>query len=151
MRRVTISLDDSLAEQFDRLMVEKGYENRSEAVRDLLRRMLEESRVQTGTAKHCVATLSYVYNHHERELSHRLTSSQHAHHDLILSTLHVHLDHDNCIETMVLRGPIARVQQFADSIIAERSVRHGKLNLVPVDVESPRFRHVKHTHLHPKT
>ena len=86
MERFTISLDEHLAEAFDLWIGQRGYANRSEAVRDLLRAELERSRRQTPQGLHCVACLSYVYNHHERELGERLTNMHHAHHDLTLST-----------------------------------------------------------------
>jgi CopG family transcriptional regulator, nickel-responsive regulator len=149
MQRVTISLDDELAVQFDALMAREQYQNRSEAVRDLIRRALEEDRVHRDEARHCVASLTYIYNHHERELASRLTQAQHEHHDLALSTLHVHLDHDNCLETVVLRGATRQVREFAAGIIAERGVRHGKLNLVPVELRG--YRHAGHVHAQPKT
>lgn len=150
MERFTISLPDSLAEAFDALIAARGYANRSEAVRDILRRELEEDRAAKGAAGHCVANLSYVYNHHERDLAERLVELQHEAHDLCLSTMHVHLDHDNCLETVILRGPTAAVQQFADRLVAERGVRHGKLNLVSVSREGV-ARHAHHQHLKPRT
>lgn len=151
MRRLTISIEDALAEKFDELVKLKGYQNRSEAFRDLLRRELDERRVQTGAAKHCVASVSYVYNHHERQLSTRLTDMQHAHHDVTLATLHAHLDHENCIESVILQGPAAAVMHFAEALIAEKGVRHGRINLVPVEVEKPRVKYRQHTHVHPHT
>ena len=108
MRRLTISVDDDLANAFDQLVAAKGYENRSEAFRDLLRGELDKKRLQAGDARHCVGVLSYVYNHHQRDLSRRLTTMQHEHHDVTVATLHAHLDHDNCIESVILRGPTAR-------------------------------------------
>lgn len=141
MQRFTISLDDGLALEFDRLIAQRGYRNRSEAVRDLLRAQLEASRLATGEARHCVANLSYVYNHHERELAERLTAIQHQHHDLTVSTLHAHLDHEQCIESVILRGPTQDVRAFADALMAERGVRHGNLNLVSVEAE-----HGSHAH-----
>ena len=89
MERVTISLEDGLLGEFDDYIKRKGYENRSEAIRDLLRQRLEADRLAEDRADQAVACLSYVYNHHQRELSRRLASAQHAHHDLVLSTLHV--------------------------------------------------------------
>jgi len=109
MQRLTISIDDELAATFDRLVAEKGYGNRSEAFRDLVRKALGEEQLSAGKAKHCVGTLSYVYNHHERSLAERLTTMQHEHHDLTVSTMHAHLDHENCIETVIVRGPTAAV------------------------------------------
>ena len=160
MERITISLDAELAAEFDRLIAERGYRNRSEAVRDLLRAQLEQARQKRGETTHCVANLSYVYNHHERDLAERLTSLQHGQHDLTLATLHAHLDHENCLESVLLRGPTAAVRSFADALIAERGVRHGQLNLIDVEVDAGRahghgYRPAGsghgHVHLKPKT
>src|ERR1700733_5726550 len=147
MRRITISVDDALADTFDRLVKEKGYGNRSEAFRDLLRGALGDERLEKGTAKFCVGALSYVYNHHERQLSSRLTSMQHDHHDVTVSTMHAHLDHENCIETVILRGPTAAVTRFAQDVIAQTGVRHGKFYPIPVDLESGKKS--GHAHHHP--
>jgi CopG family nickel-responsive transcriptional regulator len=149
MERFTISLDEKLASEFDRLIRERGYLNRSEAVRDMLRGKLETLRVQDKQALYCVASLSYVYNHHERDLAERLTALQHDHHDLVVASTHVHLDHDNCLETVMLRGKTEVVRRFADALIAERGVRHGQVNLVPVDAEAGHGH--GHVHSHPST
>ena len=141
MQRFTISLDEDLAAEFDRLIESRGYGNRSEAVRDLLRSQLESSRLARGEARHCVANLSYVYNHHERELAERLANIQHQHHDLTVSSLHVHLDHEHCIESVMLRGETVAVRAFADALMAERGVRHGSLNLVSVEADQSRHAH----------
>lgn len=151
MERFTISLDEQLAQQFDALIKRLGYQNRSEAVRDMLRQRLEADRIKQEAAPYCIASLSYVYNHHERGLASRLMTLQHDHHDLSLSTMHVHLDHDNCLETVVLRGSTAQVRSFAESVIAESGVRHGQLNLVPVDMDMQHHHHGEHVHSHPKT
>jgi CopG family nickel-responsive transcriptional regulator len=135
MDRFTISLDESLAEGFDLLIRSRSYGNRSEAVRDLLRREIEADRLAREDAPHCVANLSYVYNHHERRLAERLADLQHHAHGLVVSTMHVHLDHDHCLETLFLRGHTAAVRQLADKLAAESGVRHSSLNLVPVTVE----------------
>ncbi len=118
MRRLTISVDDDLADTFDRLVQEKGYGSRSEAFRDLVRGALGSAQLDAGTAKYCVGALSYVYNHHERQLASRLTGMQHDHHDLTVSTMHAHLDHENCLETVILKGPT----QSRDRLCA---VSHG--------------------------
>jgi len=146
MERFTISLDDALAQEFDRLIAERGYDNRSEAVRDILRGHLDRLRESRDVDGPCVATLSYVYNHHERELAERLIELQHAHHDLTLSTMHAHLDHDHCIETVILKGPARTVRRFADALVAERGVRHGQLNLVML--ESGHAHAHAHSHEH---
>lgn len=142
MRRITISVNDDLADEFDRLLNLRGYQNRSEAFRDLVRGALEADRLASETALHCVACLSYVYNHHEHDLAARVAASHHAHHDVSVSTMRVHLDHDHCLETATLRGPTADVKRFSQALIAERGVRHGHINLVPVEVGQP------HEHIH---
>lgn len=155
MERFTISLDEDLAKEFDQLIAERGYRNRSEAVRDLLRSQLEASRLERNEAEYCVANLSYVFNHHERTLTERLASLQHDHHDLVLATMHAHLDHENCIETAFLRGPTAQVREFAQTLTAERGVRHGQLNIVSLEAEPHSHAHGGHSHPHvhlkPKT
>jgi CopG family nickel-responsive transcriptional regulator len=104
MQRFTVSIEPKLAAEFDALIERRAYGNRSEAFRDLLRAELERQRDAEDPQGWCVACLSYVYNHHERDLAERLNDLQHAQHDLIVSTMHAHLDHDNCIETVLLRG-----------------------------------------------
>ncbi len=109
-------------------------------------------------ASECVGALSYVFNHHERQLASRLAAMHHDHHDVTVSAMHAHLDHDNCIETVILRGPAEVVTQFAESVIAEKGVRHGKFNVIPVESDTrphshghgPGHQH-KHTHIRPRT
>jgi CopG family nickel-responsive transcriptional regulator len=152
MDRFTISLDEGLATAFDELIKERGYATRSEAVRDILRSHLQASDEKRNDKGSCVANLSYVYNHHERDLSERLVGIQHAHHDLTVSTMHAHLDHDECMETVILKGPIAQVRAFAEEMMAERGVRHGQLNVVGVEMThshshgGPAHRHLKPRH-----
>ena len=148
MRHLTISVDDDLADTFDRLVKEKGYGSRSEAFRDLLRSALGEQQFRTGEAQYCVGTLSYVYDHHERQLASRLTAMQHDHHDLTVSTMHAHLDHDNCIETVILRGPTAAVVAFAQSVMAQSGVRHGNFHPIPIEVDTPDVKRHRHVHAH---
>jgi CopG family nickel-responsive transcriptional regulator len=150
MRRLTISVDDDLADTFDELVERQGYLNRSEAFRDLVRKALGEAEVVAGKAKWCVATVSYVYDHHERQLANRLTQIQHDHHDVTVATQHIHLDHENCLETVVLKGKIADVRACADGIIAQTGVRHGNVHLVPVEIEMERYVRVGHSHIHPR-
>jgi CopG family nickel-responsive transcriptional regulator len=145
MQRVTISVDDALADQFDALAEARGYESRSEAIRDLLREALRNGQSQVHEG-YCVANLSYVYNHRERDLAAVLADVQHAHHDLVLATAHVHLDHDYCLETVMLKGPVARVRIFSDHIQAQRGVRHGALNVIQVE-RGDQHAH-EHAHVH---
>ncbi|MBI5331313.1 MAG: nickel-responsive transcriptional regulator NikR [Betaproteobacteria bacterium] len=154
MERITISLDETLAQEFDDLIRTRGYGNRSEAVRDMIRAELEKHRLQTEQAPHCVASLSYVYDHHERRLAERLTDMQHHAHDLVVSSMHVHLDHDHCLESLFLRGPTGAVRAFAESLSAERGVRHGQLNLVPVAMDQASHPHrliSGHLHSRPRS
>ena len=154
MERFTISLDADLAAEFDTLIKARGYSNRSEAVRDMLRSQLESFRRERGEARHCVANLSYVYNHHERDLAERLTQLQHDHHNLSVSAMHAHLDHEHCIESLILRGLSAEVRDFSAILIAQRGVRHGQLNMIAVEIDKDRHAHphgrdeTSHTHRH---
>ena len=148
MERFTISLSEGLAKQFDELIHRKGYENRSEAVRDLVRAELESFRLQQEEAPYCIASLSYVYNHHARDLAERLTNLQHEHHQIVLSTMHVHLDHDNCMETLILRGATTEVSAFANHLMAEPEVRHGRINIVPVELDDHHGHGHGHDHTH---
>jgi CopG family nickel-responsive transcriptional regulator len=155
MERITISLDEELVSQFEEFLKQRNYKNRSEAIRDMIRDTLESDRMTQSDEGHCIGTLTYVFNHEERELSRRLTHAHHHHHDVSISTLHVHLDHENCLETVVVNGSIREVKEFANAVIAQPGVRHGKLNLIPVEVEQEHHHHGgsahKHTHTHPQT
>jgi CopG family nickel-responsive transcriptional regulator len=140
MERFTISLDDKLAHEFDAWIALRGYGNRSEAVRDLLRAELETTRQHSDSEGHCIACVSYVFNHHELDLAERITSLQHEHHELTVSTMHAHLDHDHCLETVILKGATRAVQRFADAVCAQRGVHHGKVNLISVETHQPHGR-----------
>jgi CopG family nickel-responsive transcriptional regulator len=154
MERVTISVSDEFAAELAEFMKSHRYENRSEAIRDLARRGLEEARLDHGDAGDCVAALSYVFNHHTRELAKRLTDAHHDRHDLQAATTHVHLDHDNCLEVAILRGPLGAVRAFAEAVIAERGVSHGRVNFIPVVLDHGSHAHGSarhgHDHAHPK-
>jgi CopG family nickel-responsive transcriptional regulator len=132
LTRVGIAIDAELLEQFDQQIARRGYKNRSEAVRDLMRDSLIRERVSAANAK-VVGTLTLVYDHHVRQLADRLNDFQHEHHHEIVSTLHVHLDHDNCMEVIVLRGKCRSVQQIADGLISLKGIRHGQLVLTEAD------------------
>ena len=127
LTRFGISIDQQLLEQYDRLITDKGYGNRSEAIRDLIRNALIEQQVRHDDDRATVGTVTLVYDHHTRDLSEKLTEHQHAHHDAIVSTLHVHLDAHHCLEVIVVRGSAAQVRRLADELIGTRGVKHGKL------------------------
>ena len=148
MQRLTISIDDALADEFDALTAEQGYTSRSEAMRDLVRQAVEARRLAETEAGYCVANLSYIYDHGTRALAQRLNEMQHAHHHLVVSTMHSHLDHDTCLETSILRGSVKAVRTLADAIKAERGVRFTELNLISVSPNShhPVEAHGEHDH-----
>lgn len=149
MQRVTIAIDDDLLEALDALCTRRGYQNRSEAIRDMVRQAEAGERVrQSGGDDQCFAALAYVYEHETRDLARRLTSSQHDHHDLSIATMHVHLSHDDCLEVAVLRGPIRDVSAFADSVITQRGVRHGHLYIVPEAAAAHDHAGHGHPHVH---
>ena len=149
-------MSDELAAELAAFMASYRYENRSEAVRDLARLGLKRARIDHSMTGQCFATLSYVFNHHTRELATRLTEKHHAHHELHVATMHVHLDHENCLEVAVLRGEAAAAREFAKAVIAERGVKHGQVSFVPITVETSAHSHFggghghSHAHSHPK-
>jgi CopG family transcriptional regulator, nickel-responsive regulator len=125
VRRFGVSIDDDLLDRFDRLIEAKGYANRSEALRDLIRdRMVDE---EWSSNAEVVGSITVVYSHHVRELTERLNELQHHHYSHVLSSLHVHLDPENCLEVIVVRGPAAEIRALADTLIGARGVKHGKL------------------------
>lgn len=128
LARIGVAIDADLLAKFDALNQRRGYSNRSEAFRDLIRDALIQDKASApGTL--VTGTLTLVYDHHVRMLQERLTQMQHGHHQEIVSTLHVHLDHRHCLEVLVLRGRSADVQQIADRLIATKGVQHGRLTL----------------------
>ena len=126
--RFGVSISESLLDKFDALIGDKGYTNRSEAIRDLIRNSIiqseQESSTDAGTA---IGTVTIVYDHHTREIGDRLTDIAHDHHDLVISSMHVHLTHASCLEVMVVKGPGSSIRRFADAIISTRGVKHGKM------------------------
>lgn len=150
MQRVTVTLDDDLMTDLDRIIAARGYQNRSEAIRDLARAGLQQAAVEVASTRNCVAALVYVYDHEARELPKRLTRGFHDHHDLSQATLHVHLDEENCLEVTVLKGRGAEVQSFANQVIAERGVRHGHVVYIPAPEPAAHSTGHGHGHLHPR-
>jgi CopG family nickel-responsive transcriptional regulator len=145
MQRVTITLDDALMEELDAIIAARGYQNRSEAIRDLARAGIREAAEGADAKRDCVAALVYVYDHAARQLSKRLTTAYHEQHELSLASLHVHLDEDTCLEVTVLRGKSGDVQHFGEHVIAERGVRHGKIVRMPVE-PLPKMHRALHSH-----
>jgi CopG family transcriptional regulator, nickel-responsive regulator len=131
VQRITITMAGDLMGEIDWIAAERGYQNRSEAIRDLTRAGLQQMASSSHPGRDCIAALIYVYDHQARELSKRLTRTFHDHHALSLATLHVHLDRDRCMEVNVLQGRSDDVQHFSEHVLAERGVRHGKVVIMP--------------------
>lgn len=128
LTRFGVSLDEELLEPFDKLCKSKGYSNRSEAIRDLIRQALVQEAWQTSEGQGA-GTLTLVYDHHKNDLARRLMRMQHDDHEIIVTTLHVHLDHYNCLEVLVLKGEAARVRALAERLISCRGVKHGTFSV----------------------
>jgi len=128
LSRIGVAIDSELLEKFDQLIAKRGYTNRSEAFRDLIRDELVQ-KVWESRDSSVVGTVTLVYDHHVRLLNEKLTDLQHEHHRAILSTLHVHLDHDHCLEVLVVRGKVSIVEKIADSLISTKGVKHGRLTI----------------------
>jgi CopG family nickel-responsive transcriptional regulator len=128
LSRIGVAIDSGLLAKFDELIAKRGYTNRSEAFRDLIRDELVQKTWESPDSE-VVGTVTLVYDHHVRMLSEKLTDMQHEHHEQILSTLHVHLDHDNCLEVLVVKGKAKSVQAIAERIISTKGVKHGRLIL----------------------
>jgi len=135
LARFGISLDHRLLNSFDQLIADKGYVNRSEALRDMIRGALVEDRIERTDSTPTVGTVTLVYDHHTRDLSDKLTEHQHSHHEAIVSALHVHLDAHHCLEVVVVRGTAAQVKRLADELIGTKGVKHGKLVLTTAGSE----------------
>ncbi len=128
LSRIGVAIDSELLARFDRFIAKQGYTNRSEAFRDLIRDRLVSAAVEFPEA-FVVGTVTLIYDHHSRLLPEKLADLQHAHHALIISTTHAHLDHDTCLEVIVVKGESKRVNKLADLLIGVKGVQHGRLVL----------------------
>jgi CopG family nickel-responsive transcriptional regulator len=123
-------MDDALLAQFDELIRERGYLNRSEAVRDLIRdQLVKREWTTTSDKKSRVAVVTLVYDHDAHDLDHKLTHLQHGSHQVIISTMHVHMDARNCLEVLILKGPASRIMALGNKLISTRGVKMGKIML----------------------
>lgn len=128
LERIGIAIGKDLLVEFDELIERRGYTSRSEAIRDLIRRELVDEFSGSPGAE-VYGTITLIYDHHTRLLPEKLTELQHQYHDAILSSVHVHLDHDNCLEVILVRGESALVQKLANALIATKGVEHGRFML----------------------
>lgn len=134
--RFSVSLPAQLARELDRMAGEKGYDNRSLAVADMIRAHLIEHQQQLGTAE-IAGSITLVYDHHRHHLQDLLTDLQHEHRQVIISALHCHLDHDNCLEILAVRGQAPEIKRLADELIAAKGVKHGKLTITSTGKDLP--------------
>lgn len=134
--RFGVSLDAALLEEFDELCAARGYASRSEALRDVIRQALLEERA-TRAELPATGVLSLVYDHHRHDLSQQLTQRQHDAHECVVASLHVHLDHHNCLEILVLRGSAGQIGELADGLRAVRGVKYGAFNVTSSGEEMP--------------
>ena len=128
LTRFSISMEDDLLRDFDHLLQEKGYTNRSEAIRDLVRDTLIEESIQSPSGL-VYGALVFMYDHHKRELEKSLSNLQHDYYENIISTSHVHVDHDHCMEVILLKGKASKLKTIAEKILSFKGVEHGKLTL----------------------
>ncbi|MBA2606579.1 MAG: nickel-responsive transcriptional regulator NikR [Acidobacteria bacterium] len=128
LSRFGVSVEDELLQSFDQLIANQGYANRSEALRDLMRDALVKSRIEeSAETSEILGSLTLVYDHHAHELSEKMNNLQHDYHSFIVSVLHVHISHDDCMEVIVLRGEARQVRTLADSLLSLKGVKHGRL------------------------
>lgn len=132
MQRLSITIDEDLASEFDELIAKRGYQNRSEAFRDLLRKELTEEKL-LDLSNQCVAVISYSYDHNKLRLSEKTVEHQHHHLDMVISSMHVHASHNMCVETVIARGTYKEIKKFAEHTISEKGVKDGKFNIIPLD------------------
>jgi CopG family transcriptional regulator, nickel-responsive regulator len=134
--RVSISLTPKLLARYDQMAAQKGYDNRSLAIADMMRGQLVEHRQKLGNTE-IAGTITLVYDHHTHHVQKALTGLQHDHHALIISTMHVHLDHHNCLEVLVVKGKARAVETVADKLISAKDVKHGKLTVTSTGKDLP--------------
>jgi CopG family nickel-responsive transcriptional regulator len=134
--RFSISLPAKLLKELDVMTGEKGYNKRSQAIADMIREKIIEHRQRLGNAD-IAGTITLVYDHHKPHVQATLTDIQHDHHEIIISTIHVHLDHHNCLEVLVVRGKAGVIKKIADELISAKGVKHGKLTVTTTGVEMP--------------
>jgi CopG family nickel-responsive transcriptional regulator len=134
--RLSISLPPALLKQLDEMVEDKGYTNRSLALSDMIRDHLVEHR-QKSDNEEIAGTITLVYDHHRQHVQEALTAIQHDHHEVIISAIHVHLDHHNCLEVLVVRGRASSIRKIADELIAARGVKHGKLTVTSTGKDLP--------------
>jgi CopG family nickel-responsive transcriptional regulator len=148
VQRITITIDNQLYKEIEKLAEARGYQNRSEIVRDLVRAGISETK-EASPSGDCIASVVYIYDQQTRDLPQRLAHAFQRAHDLSVATMRISLDHESCMEVAVLRGKSKSVQQLANTIIAERGTRHGRITMIPATIETTGHKHGdRHAHAH---
>ncbi|HEX9962085.1 MAG TPA: nickel-responsive transcriptional regulator NikR [Pyrinomonadaceae bacterium] len=127
--RFGVSIDQDLLENYDRLIAERGYATRSEALRDLIREVLIQQKIETQSEIHALGSLTLIYDHHASNLLQEMAQLQHDFHQLILSVMHLHVSHDDCLEIIALRGVVAEIVELANGLLSLKGIKNGKLFL----------------------
>ena len=127
--RIGVSLDKKLLSEFDKLICQKGYSNRSEAIRDLIRQQISSEKISDAKAK-ATAVVYMVYDHHSTRLMQKITSMQHSHLFQVVSSLHIHLDKHDCMEIIILKGPVGEIKKTGENILSQKGVKLGKINII---------------------
>lgn len=154
LSRFGVSVEEELLESFDQLIAGQGYGSRSEALRDLMRDALVKSRLESSPENaEVLGSLTLVYDHHASDLNDKMNELQHEHHDLVVSVLHVHVSHDDCLEVIVLRGSVKEIRALSDGLLSLKGVKHGRL-FVTLATEQMVNHHTHsnghaHSHKHP--
>ena len=148
LSRIGVALDSDLLKQFDDMIARLGYTNRSEAFRDLIRDKLVTRETAKAQAT-VVGTVTLIYDHHVHGVGEKLTALQHDHHELVVSTSHAHLDHDSCLEVLIVHGKAGQVEEFAGRLIGLKGVAHGRLVMsVAQPAQGHKTRGKQHSHTH---
>ena len=145
MQRITITIDDDLLQAVDDVMHRRGYGSRSEAMRDIVREMIDRERLADPDTD-CIGAFAFVFDHEIRDLARRVNVAHHDRHDLSVASMHVHLNHETCLEVSILRGPLREVRAFSDSVASQRGVRNASLHVIPANIATQ-----EHTHGNART
>ena len=127
--RFGVSIDQDLLENYDRLIAERGYATRSEALRDLIRDALIQQKIDAASATQTLGSLTLIYDHRASNLQAEMAEIQHKHHDLIISVMHLHVSHDDCLELIALSGAVNQISELAHGLLSLKGIKHGKLFL----------------------
>ncbi|MBO8126570.1 MAG: nickel-responsive transcriptional regulator NikR [Firmicutes bacterium] len=133
LTRFGVSMDPELVKSFDQVSQARGYRNRSQAISDLVRKAIVEYNWENDSEAQVAGTLALIYDHHTTGLDSLLNEIQHDYHSIIVSSVHVHLDHDNCLEVLVVKGKVKLIRELSDRLLTQKGVKNGHLSIIAVD------------------